>query len=115
MSTELFAEPRATIEIGNLDRVIDLRALRDAPDAFRRSQRARGADAGLVDEVLAADARRRAAVTAADTLRAESNTASRAIQSASPQERPAMIERAKALKDQVKTAEAEQAEADRAL
>jgi seryl-tRNA synthetase len=63
--------------------VIDLKALRDDPDRFRRSQRARGAAADLVDELLAADERRRAAVTAADKLRAESNTASKAIQSAS--------------------------------
>ena len=95
--------------------MIDLRALREDPDAFRRSQRARGADPGLVDEVLAADERRRAAVTAADALRAESNTASKSIQSASKEERPALIERAKHLKESVKDAEAEEAAADEAL
>ena len=95
--------------------MIDLRALRDDPDKFRHSQRARGGDVDLVDRVLAADERRRAAVTAADRLRAESNTASRAIQSASADERPAMIERAKTLKDEVRAAEAEEGEADVAL
>jgi seryl-tRNA synthetase len=105
----------ARLRIGNLGRVIDLRALRDDPDAFRRSQRARGADPGVVDEVLAADERRRSAVTAADTLRAESNTASKAIQSASADERPAMIARAKELKEAVRAAEAEETTADAAL
>jgi seryl-tRNA synthetase len=95
--------------------VIDLRVLRDDADAFRRSQRARGADPGLVDAVLAADERRRAAVTRADALRAESNTASKAIQSAAADARPAMIEQAKMLKEQVKEAEAEQAAADAEL
>jgi seryl-tRNA synthetase len=95
--------------------VIDLKALREDPEAFRRSQRARQADPALVDAVLAADERRRAAVTAADALRAESNVASKAIQSASADERPAMIERAKALKDAVKAAEVEQDEAEAAL
>jgi seryl-tRNA synthetase len=95
--------------------VIDLKALRDDPDAFRRSQRARGGDVALVDAVLAADERRRAAVTAADALRAESNAASKAIQSAGPDDRPAMITRAKTLKDQVKDAEAEQGAADAEL
>ncbi|MBV9486268.1 MAG: serine--tRNA ligase [Frankiaceae bacterium] len=95
--------------------MIDLRALRDAPDEFRSSQRARGEDAETVDRALAADERRRAAVTRADTLRAESNAASKAIQSASADERPAMIERAKQLKEDVKAAEAEQAEAEAAL
>jgi seryl-tRNA synthetase len=97
------------------DIVIDLRALRDAPDSFRSSQQARGEDPAAVDRALAADERRRAAVTAADGLRAESNAASKAIQSASPPDRPAMIERAKQLKDGVKAAEAEQAAADAEL
>jgi seryl-tRNA synthetase len=114
ISTALDPNPRAW-RVGNLDRVIDLRALRDDPEAFRRSQRARGADPALVDEVLTADGRRRAAVTAADALRAESNTASRAIQGASSDERPAMIERAKELKESVRAAEAEESAADAAL
>ena len=92
--------------------MIDLKALRDDPEAFRRSQRDRGASADVVDAVLAADERRRAAVTRADQLRAESNVASKAIQSAAADERPTLIEKAKALKDEVKTAEAEQSAAD---
>ncbi|HVW80124.1 MAG TPA: serine--tRNA ligase [Mycobacteriales bacterium] len=95
--------------------MIDLRALRDGPEAFRASQTARGGDPAAVDAALAADERRRAAVTRADALRAESNAASKAIQSASADERPAMIERAKQLKESVKAAEAEQDEADAAL
>ena len=95
--------------------MIDLRQLRDDPDAFRASQRARGADPAAADAALDADERRRAAVTRADTLRAEANTASKAIQSASADERPAMIEKAKLLKDEVKAAETEQTAADEQL
>jgi seryl-tRNA synthetase len=95
--------------------VIDLRAVRDDPDGFRRSQRARGADESLVDDVLAADERRRSAVTAADALRAESNSASRAIQSADPAERPDMIARAKELKESVRAAEADETAAEATL
>ena len=95
--------------------MIDLRTLRDDPDAFRRSQRDRGAPADLVDRILAADERRRAAVTRADSLRAESNVASKAIQLASAAERPTLIEKAKSLKDEVKTAETDQTAADEEL
>ncbi len=95
--------------------MIDLRALREAPEDFRRSQTARGEDPAAVDNALAADERRRAAVTRADSLRAEANLASKAIQTATADERPAMIERAKQLKDEVKAAEAEQTAADAAL
>ena len=100
---------------GRLDAVIDLKLLRDDPDLVRASQRARGESPSLVDDLLAADERRRAAVSAADNLRAESNVASKAIQSATKDERPAMIERAKELKDSVKEVEAEQAEAEAEL
>jgi seryl-tRNA synthetase len=95
--------------------VIDLRALREAPDDFRRSQQARGEDPASVDHALAADERRRAAVTRADALRADANLASKAIQSAAAGDRPAMIERAKQLKDGVKDAEAQEADAEFAL
>jgi seryl-tRNA synthetase len=95
--------------------VIDLKLLRDDPDLVRASQRARGEDPGLVDALLAADERRRAAVSAADNLRAESNAASKAIQSASKEERPGLIERAGALKTSVKEAEVEQGEAEAEL
>jgi seryl-tRNA synthetase len=95
--------------------VIDLRLVRSDPERVRASQRARGEAAVAVDELLAADERRREAVTRADGLRAESNEASRAIRSASKEERPALIARAQELKEQVRAAEAAQAEADAAL
>ena len=95
--------------------MIDLRTLREDPEAFRRSQRDRGAPTDLVDRILAADERRRAAVTRADSLRAESNVASKAIQLASAAERPTLIEKAKSLKDEVKVAEGAQVAADEEL
>jgi seryl-tRNA synthetase len=95
--------------------VIDLKLLRDDPELVRASQRARGEDVGLVDALLAADERRRAAVSAADNLRAESNAASKAIQSAAKDERPAMIDRARELKDAVKAVEVEQGDAEAEL
>ena len=95
--------------------MIDLKLLRDDPDLVRASQRARGEDPGLVDALLGADERRRGAVSVADNLRAESNAASKAIQSAAKDERPAMIELARGLKDQVRQVEVEQADADAEL
>ncbi len=92
--------------------MIDPKALRADPDAFRASQRARGGAVDLVDRALAADERRRAALTRADTLRADANAASKTIQTASADERPALIERAKSLKDAVRESEVEQAAAE---
>jgi seryl-tRNA synthetase len=95
--------------------VIDLRLVRDDPEQVRESQRARGEDPSAVDRLLAADAARRDAVSRADALRAESNTASKAIRSATPDERPGLIERAKTLKVQVQEAEAVQTSAEAEL
>jgi seryl-tRNA synthetase len=95
--------------------VIDLRLVREHPDAVRASQRARGADESLVDALLAADAARREAVQRADDLRGEQKSASAAVAKASTEERPAVLERAKALAADVKQAEEAERAADAAL
>jgi seryl-tRNA synthetase len=95
--------------------VIDLRLVRDDPDRIRASQRARGEAESLVDELLAADAARRAAVARADALRAEHKSGSNAIRHASAEERPHLITKAKQLAEEVKAAEADEAGADEAL
>src|ERR1700756_364250 len=95
--------------------VIDLRLLREHPEAVRRSQRARGEDPGLVDVLLDADTARRAAISAADNLRAEQKAVSKQVGSATPDERPALLTRAKQLAEDVKAAEAEQANAEDAF
>ncbi|GAA4538184.1 serine--tRNA ligase [Mycobacterium paraffinicum] len=95
--------------------MIDLKLLREDPDAVRRSQLNRGEDPALVDALLAADAARRAAISSADALRAEQKSASKSVGAASPEERPAKLARAKELAEQVKAAETEQAEAEAAF
>ena len=95
--------------------MIDLKLLRDDPDLVRASQRARGEDPGRVDALLDADAARRAAISAADNLRAEQKAASKLVGKASPDERPALLARAKELAEEVKAAEAAQSEAETAF
>ncbi|BBZ11481.1 serine--tRNA ligase [Mycobacterium branderi] len=95
--------------------MIDLKLLREDPDAVRRSQISRGEDPALVDTLLAADAARRKAIATADSLRAEQKAASKKVGAASPDERPALLQRAKELAERVKAAEAEQSEAEAAF
>jgi len=95
--------------------VIDLRILRENPDLVRASQRARGADESVVDALIAADEARRFAVARADGLRGEQKDISRAVKSATPDERPAVLVRARSLAAEVKAAEAEQNSAEDAL
>ena len=82
---------------------------------MRASQRARGEDPGLVDALVESDAARRAAVSAADNLRAEQKAASKKVGKASPDERPALLAEAKALAETVKAAESQQADAEKAF
>lgn len=95
--------------------MIDLKLVREDPDAVRRSQRSRGEDPALVDALLAADSARRAAISAADTLRAEQKAASKSVGTASPEDRPALLQRAKQLAAEVKDAEARQGDTEAAL
>ncbi|HEY0229333.1 MAG TPA: serine--tRNA ligase [Mycobacterium sp.] len=95
--------------------MIDLKLLREDPDAVRRSQVSRGEDPALVDALLAADTARRSAISSADTLRAEQKAASKSVGAASPDERPAKLAHAKELAEQVKAAETDQANAETAF
>src|SRR3954452_12013693 len=95
--------------------VIDLKLLREDPDVVRASQRARGEDPGLVDSLLEADAARRSAVSTADNLRAEQKAVSKQVGTASPDQRPALLDQAKAFAEKVKAAEVAQADAEKAF
>ena len=95
--------------------MIDLRILREDPDLARASQAARGADPGVVDQLLAADVARRAAVSTADSLRAEQKAFGRTIGKAAAVDRPALLVRGKELSDGVKAAEVAEAQANQAL
>ena len=95
--------------------MIDLRQLRDDPEPFRASQRARGEDPGLVDSLMSADGARRAAVSEYDNRRAEQKALSKQVAQADAEQRPALLERAKALAADVKDADVASAKAQERL
>lgn len=59
--------------------MIDIRLLRDNPDAVRASQRARGADEGVVDRILELDATRRSSLGEFERVRAEQKQVSKSV------------------------------------
>ncbi|WP_092150648.1 serine--tRNA ligase [Corynebacterium mycetoides] len=95
--------------------MIDLRFLRENPDVVRESQRARGEDPSLVDQLLQADEARRSAIAAADELRGEQKAFGKKIGQAAPEDRPALLEGSNELKARVRDAEAAQAQAEEAV
>ena len=90
--------------------MIDIKLLRENPDLVRASQTGRGEDAGIVDQVLALDEKRRAAINEFEALRAEQNTLSKAVAGAKGDEKTALLENAKELANKVKAADSKRAE-----
>ena len=90
--------------------MIDIKLLRENPDLVRASQTGRGEDAGIVDQVLALDEKRRAAINEFEALRAEQNTLSKAVGGAKGDEKTALLENAKELAGKVKAADSKRAE-----
>jgi seryl-tRNA synthetase len=92
--------------------MIDIKFLRENPDAVRASQKGRGENVNLVDLIIAADERKRAALTQFETLRQEQNLLSKSVGSAKGDEKAALLANAKELADKVKAADAERAQVE---
>jgi seryl-tRNA synthetase len=94
--------------------VIDLKRLRDDP-VYRTGVERKRVRPGLIDELLAADDARRALLTEVEELRARQNAASKEIGQASPDDRPAKIAAAGALKEELTAREPDLAGAEAAV
>lgn len=94
--------------------MIDLKVLREDPERVRLSQKVRGENPELVDQLLVADTSRREAITAFEALRAEQNLLSKSVGAAKGDEKAAILEKAKELSARVKAADSARAEAESA-
>jgi seryl-tRNA synthetase len=92
--------------------MIDIKFVRENPDAVRASQKGRGEDVSIVDKVLAIDEVRKAALEKFENLRAEQNVLSKAVGAAKGDEKTALLENAKELAAKVKEADANRAEVE---
>jgi len=90
--------------------VIDLKTLRENPDAIRHSQKVRGEDVAVVDQLIEADALSKAALSEFETIRAEQNALSKSVGAAKGDEKTALLENAKELANKVKAADAKRSE-----
>ena len=90
--------------------MIDLKTLRENPDAIRHSQKVRGEDVEVVEQLIAADALSRTALSEFETIRAEQNALSKSVGAAKGDEKTALLENAKELANKVKAADAKRSE-----
>ena len=90
--------------------MIDLKILRENPDAIRHSQKVRGEDVAVVDQLIEADALSRTALSEFETIRAEQNALSKSVGAAKGDEKTALLENAKELANKVKAADAKRSE-----
>jgi len=95
--------------------VIDIKLLRDQPDAVRASQRARGEDEGIVDAILTADERRRSSIAQFEALRAEQKSFGKQVAAAKGEQKASLVAAAKATSDRVKELQAAADDADSEL
>ncbi|MGH2729669.1 MAG: serine--tRNA ligase, partial [Actinomycetota bacterium] len=84
--------------------MIDLRLLREKPDAVRAAYALRGGVDGL-DDVIALDEQHRTLLVEVEALRAEQNRVQRAVGRASPEERDDAIAAAKEVSERLKSLE----------
>ena len=92
--------------------MIDIKFLRENPDVVRISQKGRGENVELVDQILAIDETKRAAIAEFEALRQEQNTLSKSVGAAKGDEKTALLANAKTLADKVKAADAKRAEVE---
>ena len=90
--------------------MIDIKFLRENPDVVRASQKGRGENVELVDQIIAADERKRTALTEFETLRQEQNVLSKSVGAAKGDEKTALLANAKELADKVKAADTKRAD-----
>jgi seryl-tRNA synthetase len=94
--------------------MLDIKAIREDPEAFRKGL-ARRDLADAVDQLLAADERRRALIVQADEHRAAQNKASKAIGGAQGEQKQALIQEVGRVSATLKELEPQLAEADAEL
>ena len=92
--------------------MIDIKFLRENPDVVRVSQKGRGENVEIVDQILAIDETKRAAIAEFEALRQEQNTLSKSVGAAKGDEKTALLANAKTLADKVKAADATRAEVE---
>jgi seryl-tRNA synthetase len=90
--------------------MIDIKFLRENPDVVRASQKGRGENVELVDQIIAIDEIKRKALAEFETLRQEQNALSKNVGAAKGDEKAALLANAKELADRVKAADAKRSE-----
>jgi seryl-tRNA synthetase len=95
--------------------MIDIKDLRENPDLYRASARARNEDPSVVDQILETDEARRSAINEFERLRSEQNTLSKSVGAAKGDEKTELLSKAKELAAGVKAADAKRAEMEEAF
>ena len=91
--------------------MIDAKLLREDPESIRAAQRRRGESEEIVDQLIAADERRRTSIASYEAVRGEQKNLGKLIPKAQGDEKQQLLARTKELGDQVKIADAAQGEA----
>lgn len=95
--------------------MLDLKALREQTDLYKKALAKKKVSAEIVDQMLSLDEQKRELQTKLEGLQAEQNQLAKSIPKASPEERPGLVEKSKQLKDELKATEPKLAELEKQL
>ncbi len=95
--------------------MLDIRLIRESPDAIKKSLATVGVDAAEVDAVLDLDEKRRSLISEVESLRNERSSTSKKIGKLSAEERAPMVEQMRAVGDRIAALEKELASAEEAF
>ena len=95
--------------------MLDIKLIRDQPDEVKRALATVGTPPAMVEAVLAADVRRRAAITAVEGMRAQRGETSKTVGALPPEARGRVVAEMRALGERIAAAEAEVAAAEAAF
>ncbi|MFT4148058.1 MAG: serine--tRNA ligase [Micrococcaceae bacterium] len=91
--------------------MIDLNALKENPEEFKKSQELRGEPTDIVDQILAADIKRRQALQKFESLRAEQKAFGKKVAKAPKEEKQELVKQAGTMAAEVKSLSAQADEA----
>jgi len=93
--------------------MLDIKAIRENPEDFKRRLARKGIEGSMIDELLGLDEKRRETIAASETLKAEQNEASKKIPQLEGEEKAQLLAQMKEISERKKIVETERDEAEK--
>ena len=93
--------------------MLDIKAIRENPEDFKRRLARKGIEGSMIDELLGLDEKLRETIAASEKLKAEQNEASKKIPQLEGEEKAQLLAQMKEISERKKIVETERDEAEK--